>query len=296
MIDAIISALSSGAWIFLFPFLGLLRWDEFYEQNLNNGGGDFWSQFGVSNPGTAGGLMPNMAQWTTLNQSAGFDNGNPLLTASGTAGNRTYSFGDRQGATFGAGGGGGGGSAPSGGGLQPQPVQQLPVNSQLSGANLGLQQVGGLTPQTIGTLPVGSQLANVTPIAGAGAGAAPAYTVTAGAAATPVTSTSSWWGKMMGNKKLMSSLITGAASVWNQYQQKGAQKDMYRAQERELAAQRAYQEEMYQRRQNSPQAQVARALLPAVLQFYSQRLGRRGVNLPLDGLLQSILGGNGGGQ
>lgn len=106
-----------------------------------------------------------------------------------------------------------------------------------------------------------------------------------------------FWGAakgVLGNKAIMSGIVTGLSSAYGQYQQKNAAKDAYKWQSKELEAQRAYQQELYERKQNSPAAKMSRALLQYYMPIYIEKLKKhnKGADTSaLDQLLASMSGG-----
>lgn len=220
--------------------------------------------------------------------------GGAIYFAAGAAAGGAGAAGGGGGAAAGTGAtgaAGGGGAAAAGGG------GGLAGSSSLGAGSLGLSS--GATPVAgMGSVGFGGGAAGATAggagaagMAAAGGGGAAAAT-----AASPAAS-SGFWGAakgVLGNKAIMSGIVTGLSSAYGQYQQKNAAKDAYKWQSKELEAQRAYQQELYERKQNSPAAKMSRALLQYYMPIYIEKLKKhnKGADTSaLDQLLASMSGG-----
>lgn len=162
--------------------------------------------------------------------------------------------------------GGGGPQYGGGGGLQPQGIQ--PIAGQ-SGSAQGLANLSG---------------------AGA-AGGAPGYSITGAAGSTGAGGGFSWgnaakW--VMGNQRLLTGVVSAAGSLYGSYQDKKAQEKAYNWQKDELAARRAYEQQRIDAARNSPIARMTAPLMKTVLELYSKKLAKRGVNLDLASMLGLI--------
>lgn len=162
---------------------------------------------------------------------------------------------------------GGGGSSYGGGGLQPQNIQ--PIAGQ-SGSAQGLANLGG---------------------AGA-AGSAPGYSITGAAGGTSGGAGGFTWGNAakwaMSNQKLLTGVVSAAGSLYGSYQDKKAQEKAYNWQKDELNARRAYEQQRLDAARNSPIARMTAPLMKTVLELYTARLAKRGVNLNLAEMLGMI--------
>lgn len=249
---------------------------------LNNSNG-FWGQFGNGDPAGMTGAQSMGVNLTRLMQSAGFDTKtkNPLLSIDPKYqdGYRStsYSFGQDSGSRFGGGstgapGGsaGGGGGAAGGGG-------------------------GSLTANTIPTMAAPAQTAPA--LAGSGAAGAGGSMTVSGVGGATGGASSGFWGAakgFMGNKALMSGLVTAFGSAYGQYSKKKEAKAAYEWQSNELERQREWQREQAERKRNSPAAKMA----PFLIQYYLPQIVSKmksrnngGNNAALDQMLAALLGG-----
>lgn len=154
----------------------------------------------------------------------------------------------------------GGGAGPSGGAGPGSSASGLAGTSTGFGpSSLGL--TGGGTGATGGALGGANAAGGVA--AGAGAGGA----------------SGGFWGAakgVLGNKALMSGLISGLSSAYGQWQQKSLAKDQYKYQSQELERYRQWQADQAEKKRNSPSAQMSRALLQYYMPIMVERLGRHG--------------------
>lgn len=98
----------------------------------------------------------------------------------------------------------------------------------------------------------------------------------------------------MGDGSGWGAVIAGLASIYGQKQKKDAQKDQYKYQQGELERQRAYAEEMYRRKQNSPQAKASKYLMAYYMPQMIEKIKSRskgGDTSMLDRMLTDIMGG-----
>ena len=89
-------------------------------------------------------------------------------------------------------------------------------------------------------------------------------------------------------------VLSGLAAIYGQKKKKDAQQDQYKYQQQELARQRQYAEELYQRKQNAPQAKMARYMMEYYLPQYVDKMKSRnkgGDTSVLDRMLADIMGG-----
>lgn len=191
---------------------------------------------------------------------------------------------------YGIGGGGGAGAPSSGapqyGGIQAETFS--PIAGQ-SGSAQGLGAIagqGGLAPQAIGTLPVASGSSTGLAALSGGAGAATA------APAAAISGSGGFWGNAakwaMSNQRLLTGVVSAAGSLYGSYQDKKAQEKAYNWQKEELAARRAYEQQRIDAARNSPIARMTAPLMKTVLELYSKKLAKRGVNLDLASMLGMI--------
>lgn len=221
--------------------------------------GNWSDQFGVWGGG-GNMLSPNRVDYMSLMQAAGLsDKNNPNQAfnldiqgkTGGMGGNNTFSFGQlgQWGGGVSPGNVSGGGQ---GGGIQPQNPGNLPVNSQLSGANLGLP-----------------------------AGQAPAYTITGaagtGTAAAPGGAAGFWKG-LIGNQRLITGVVSAVGTMYGQYDQKKKAQEALKWQNAQLDARRQYEQERINQIRNSPMARLTPNLMALVAQVFGDRLKKRGIN------------------
>jgi len=93
---------------------------------------------------------------------------------------------------------------------------------------------------------------------------------------------------------LWGAVIAGLTSAYGSKKKKDAQQNAYKFQQQELARQRQYAEEMYQRRQNAPQAKMARYMMEYYMPQMVDRLKKHnkgGDTSVLDRMLADIMGG-----
>ena len=185
--------------------------------------------------------------------------------------------------------------------IRPDASQQAnaaSINQYLTNEGTA-RQVFGLTPGSQGSgggVPFGS--GSSAPSAGTGSsqgfslglgngtsgatggvlgGSSAAGGATAGAGASGASG--GFWGAakgVLGNKALMSGLISGLSSAYGQWQQKSLAKDQYKYQSQELERYRQWQADQAERKRNSPSAQMSRALLAYYMPIMVERLGRHG--------------------
>jgi len=89
-------------------------------------------------------------------------------------------------------------------------------------------------------------------------------------------------------------VIAGLASAYGAKKQKDAQKDAYKYKENELDRQREYAQQMYQARQNAPQAKMARYMMEYYMPQFVDRMKKNnkgGDTTVLDRMLADIMGG-----
>lgn len=229
----------------------------------------FWNQFGD----TGGGMLPSRVDFTSLMQAAGTDaNNQTRLNINPVYGNgyrsTVYSFnGGPDRGNFGAGGTGTGGGAPGSGGAAGGSTVPGSSASGLAGTSTGFG------PSSLGLTGGGASGATGGVLGGANA----AGGVTAGAGASGASG--GFWGAakgVLGNKALMSGLISGLSSAYGQWQQKSLAKDQYKYQSQELERYRQWQADQAERKRNSPSAQMSRALLAYYMPIMVERLGRHG--------------------
>lgn len=300
--------LEVASWVLSSPLVllvGLLNWRNPGMEYIT--GSDIYDiNFGQSGPAATGGyegmLLGNQQHWRgpaqeasgTFQgtsgygqsylaglQAAGFGENGPMVTPVSSQGNWMFNTQPQAGRLGGGASPGGGASSGSSGGLAPQAAQPVQVGSQLSTASLG----GGAVPVGTSTAPVisGGAMAGG---GGAAAGAAGAAGTAGSTAAT--TAATPWWKAALGNKALMSGVVSAAGTAYGQYQQKSQAKDAYKWQQGELEARRAYEEEKLRRRQNSPFAQMVPQLQAMAIALYGDRLRKRGLGANLDAILAMI--------
>jgi len=258
------------------PGMEYLTGQDIYDYGFNNltglSSGGTWGAAALAN------LNGNNFQWqrpdtSQMENSASIQN---YLSNESTARQVFGLLPGNNGSAGGAPTSSGSGSANSANSLQAQPVNQMPVNSQLSGYNFG-----ATASAPAGTAPV------VTGGSVAGGGGA------AGASAGAGGGSGFWSGVKgaLGNRQLMTGIITGLGAIYGQYDQKKQAKDAYNWQKGELEAQRAYQQQRLDAQRNSPLGQMIPSLMAAVAQLYQGRLAKRGVNLDLTALISNMMGG-----
>ena len=229
-----------------------------------------------------------------------------VLAAAALAGGAIYAVAGAGGAAGGGAAASGGTSAAGGGGVASGGVGAAGGGTGLagtstgfgssslglSGGGAGLAGAGGAAGGT-GAAAGGAGLAGTSSGFGAsslglsgaagGAGLAGAGASAGGAAAVAPAATSGatggFWGAakgVLGNKALMSGLISGLSSAYGQWQQKSLAKDQYKWQSQELERYRQWQADQAEKKRNSPSAQMARALLSFYMPKAIERLGRHG--------------------
>ena len=97
----------------------------------------------------------------------------------------------------------------------------------------------------------------------------------------------------MANGSGWGAVLSGLASIYGAKKKKDAANDQYKYQQQELARQRQYAEDLYQRKQNAPQAKMARYMMEYYLPQYVDKMKSRGGGdgSVLDRMLEDILGG-----
>jgi hypothetical protein len=97
----------------------------------------------------------------------------------------------------------------------------------------------------------------------------------------------------MGDGSGWSAVIAGLASIYGAKKKKDAQQDAYKYQQDELNRQKAYAQQLYEQKRNSPQAKMSRYMLEYYLPQYVSKMKSRGGGdgSVLDRMLEDILGG-----
>lgn len=98
----------------------------------------------------------------------------------------------------------------------------------------------------------------------------------------------------MGDGSGWGAVLAGLASIYGQKKKKDAAKDQYKYQQQELARQRQYAEDLYQRKQNAPQAKMARYMMEYYMPQMVEKMKSRnkgGDTSVLDRMLADIMGG-----